>query len=79
MNTRIQVEHPVTEAITGVDLIKEMIQIASGQPLSFKQLILSLMAMQLNVVLTLKTHIKTLDHHRVKLKIVIFLVDMVFE
>ncbi len=37
MNTRIQVEHPVTEAITGVDLIKEMIQIASGQPLSFKQ------------------------------------------
>lgn len=37
MNTRIQVEHPITEAITGVDLIREMIQIASGQPLSLKQ------------------------------------------
>lgn len=37
MNTRIQVEHPVTEQITGVDLIKEQIRIASNQPLSFKQ------------------------------------------
>ncbi|MEK0314265.1 acetyl-CoA carboxylase biotin carboxylase subunit [Cohnella sp. 56] len=37
MNTRIQVEHPVTELITGVDLIKEMISVAEGRPLSFKQ------------------------------------------
>ena len=37
MNTRIQVEHPVTEMITGVDLIKEMIAIAEGEPLSFTQ------------------------------------------
>jgi len=37
MNTRIQVEHPVTEMITGVDLIKEMISIAEGNPLSFTQ------------------------------------------
>ena len=37
MNTRIQVEHPVTEYITGVDLLKEQIKIASGQKLSVKQ------------------------------------------
>lgn len=37
MNTRIQVEHPVTEWITGIDLIKEQINIASGKPLSVKQ------------------------------------------
>ncbi len=37
MNTRVQVEHPITEMITGIDIVREMIKVSAGEPLSIKQ------------------------------------------
>ena len=37
MNTRIQVEHPITEMITGIDIVQTMLQIAGGEPLPYRQ------------------------------------------
>ena len=63
MNTQIQVEHAVTEEATGIDLIKEQIQVSSGNRLSFTQRMYHLVNMRLNAEFVPKTLRKTLFPH----------------
>ena len=72
MNTLCAVEHPVTEFVTGVDIVKEQIKIAAGQELSVTKRILSLKAMRLNAGSMRKILPSTLHQAQVRSLISIF-------
>ena len=67
MNTRIQVEHGVTEEATGVDLIKEQIQVAAGKRLSFAQKDISLNKHAIECRICAENPLKILFLHLVRL------------
>jgi len=78
MNTRVQVEHPVTEMITGVDIVKEQLRIAAGEKLSYSQKDIHVWGHSLNVELMQKIQ-KILCPHRERLPYIIHPVAQVSE